>query len=358
MNGAETVSVIELPRKANWFVIAGALLLLAAAAVALWYFVIRREGQGESDGAAASSEDSDGTPASSEDSDGTPASSEDSDETPASSEDSDGTPASSEDSDETPVSSEDSDETPVSSEDSDETPVSSEDSEVCELSSWSSWSDCSELCGGGTQTRSRTILREEGQACPDTSALTETRVCNTQPCPSSTPATPADCVEPPWSECSKECGGGTKYRLKIWPGGGQPCPGLEETAPCNTQPCPKAVDCKVGPWSEWGPCDKECGGGRQQRTRQVLSYARYGGRPCREYEMQQSRECNTRPCNMTPECYANFMATDVCRAYLAESPGPFRTKGRSFCRSHPSLCRHPNALDAASCQRCKDSLPL
>jgi hypothetical protein len=54
----------------------------------------------------------------------------------------------------------------------------------CVVSQWSSWSACSEPCGGGTQTRRRTIVVQPangGIACPTN--LSESRACNTQPCP-------------------------------------------------------------------------------------------------------------------------------------------------------------------------------
>lgn len=52
----------------------------------------------------------------------------------------------------------------------------------CEVSGWSNWSTCSKTCGGGTQTRTRTITKQpsgKGQACPP---LSESQSCNTQAC--------------------------------------------------------------------------------------------------------------------------------------------------------------------------------
>jgi len=108
----------------------------------------------------------------------------------------------------------------------------------CVVSAWSAWSPCSSPCGSGTQTRTRTVVTPAangGKPCP---VLSETNPCNTQPCP-------VDCVVSAWSAwspCSVECGGGTQSRTRTvttFPAyGGTPCPTLVETNPCNTQPCP------------------------------------------------------------------------------------------------------------------------
>ena len=53
----------------------------------------------------------------------------------------------------------------------------------CRLSGWTSWSSCTKTCSGGTQKRSRSVLKPEQygrQACPK---LEESNECNTQECP-------------------------------------------------------------------------------------------------------------------------------------------------------------------------------
>jgi len=49
--------------------------------------------------------------------------------------------------------------------------------EDCQVSAWSSWTECSSKCGPGTSTRSRTVIKEErngGVSCPD---LHQTKKC-------------------------------------------------------------------------------------------------------------------------------------------------------------------------------------
>jgi len=62
----------------------------------------------------------------------------------------------------------------------------------CKLSDWSEWTKCSVECGGGVQTRSRTLISpaKNGGKC---GPLTETRECNIQPCPK-------DCQVSDWNE--------------------------------------------------------------------------------------------------------------------------------------------------------------
>ncbi|CEM31478.1 unnamed protein product, partial [Vitrella brassicaformis CCMP3155] len=162
----------------------------------------------------------------------------------------------------------------------------------CTVSDWSEWDKCSEECGGGTQSRTRTVVEPDqsgGAPCPE---LSEERACNEDPCA-------VDCEVGSWgnfSECSKSCGGGTRTRnrtVEVEPSDdGDQCPDLEETEECNTQPC--KTDCTVSDWSEWDKCSEECGGGTQSRTRTVVEPDQSGGAPCPE--LSEERACNEDPC--------------------------------------------------------------
>lgn len=52
----------------------------------------------------------------------------------------------------------------------------------CEVSKWSAWTTCTEICGGGTHTRTRDVTQRKqnyGKSCP---ALEQTEICNQRKC--------------------------------------------------------------------------------------------------------------------------------------------------------------------------------
>jgi hypothetical protein len=162
----------------------------------------------------------------------------------------------------------------------------------CQVSQWSDWAECDAVCGGGKTHRDRFIVtapRNGGTECPP---LREESTCNTQACP-------IDCQMGEWSEwsaCNKSCGGGVQMRNRpvlVEPAqGGNSCPSTQEVKDCNTQTCPQ--DCVIGDWSGWSGCDKPCGGGKQSRTRSVITSAHDGGRDCPE--LIEYHDCNTQEC--------------------------------------------------------------
>ena len=153
----------------------------------------------------------------------------------------------------------------------------------CAMSDWSEWTACDKTCGGGNQTRTRSVLREAnegGQAC---GPLSESRACNQAPC--------NDCRLSDWSAWGacllpNADGVGTKTRNKtvVDPGGpgGAACPApaaLVETSSCQ--------NCVVGPWQPAGtdadefanaPTDKATG--VRTLTRSVATPASAGGTEC------------------------------------------------------------------------------
>ncbi len=163
----------------------------------------------------------------------------------------------------------------------------------CAVSEWSDWGACSVGCGGGIQTRSRTVVTQPqygGQSCP---ALSESQSCNTQVCD-------RDCVVSDWSlasECSTRCGPGTqqlsRFIITEPAGNGVACPELSMIRDCpNNPPCP--IDCAVDDWTGWGACSSGCGGGVQTRTRNVTTQPQYGGLGCPS--LADNQACNIQPC--------------------------------------------------------------
>ncbi len=110
---------------------------------------------------------------------------------------------------------------------------------------------------------------------------------------------PVDCVVDvaPWGQWENDCANsGMMVRARQRPVsttpprfGGEPCPPYSELPPSvEEKPCPTPVDCEYSEWTDWG----ECKDGRQKRTRKILQYALYGGRPCsRDAALTQSQEC-------------------------------------------------------------------
>ncbi|CDJ47042.1 thrombospondin type 1 domain-containing protein, putative [Eimeria brunetti] len=157
---------------------------------------------------------------------------------------------------------------------------------------WTEWSACGASCGGGQQTRQRSVLSppvEDGEPCPE---LLETRECNTFSCDGGCHL--GDWSE--WTECSKPCEGGSKTRTRtviaIEPD--TDCPPSTQTAPCNLHEC--AVDCVASEWSQWTPCDVPCGVGTQRRMREVLEEPKGAGEPCPP--LDQLRPCDRGPCTV------------------------------------------------------------
>ena len=154
--------------------------------------------------------------------------------------------------------------------------------QVCDASGV--WSACvcsssgddviaADVSGGDTSVAADTLVT-------DTNVATDTLVV-------------VDCVAGDWTEwsaCSVDCGGGTQTRtrsVEVEPeGGGAACPALTDSQACNTQGC--AVDCVLGPWGNWGPCSAECNGS-QLRIRNVTTQPSNGGAACGQ--TTESRDC-------------------------------------------------------------------
>ncbi|XP_066923379.1 SCO-spondin-like isoform X8 [Clytia hemisphaerica] len=160
-------------------------------------------------------------------------------------------------------------------------------------SSWSSYSECSKACGDGLMTRKRTCTKPSpahgGKQCQGASI--EEERCKVKECP-------VDGGFSSWSlygECSELCGGGEQERSRTCTNptpahGGKDCEGkIEETRPCNTQKC--KVDGGYGPWSPYSACSKPCGEGERYRTRKCVETRRDCSGPSRSVQKCKVKSC-------------------------------------------------------------------
>jgi hypothetical protein len=139
----------------------------------------------------------------------------------------------------------------------------------CTLSPWEE-QECSVPCGGGIQKLTRSVVSppQGGAKCLP---LQQMKSCSDSPCP-------VDCRLESWSgwsKCSAECGGGVEQRLRDvsrhMKNNGKPCGETSETKACNVQAC--EADCDLSDWSEWSKCSKECDGGTRKRQKFVKKQA-------------------------------------------------------------------------------------
>jgi hypothetical protein len=169
----------------------------------------------------------------------------------------------------------------------------------CEVSKWDP-EECSKECATGEQKLTRKILThpDGGAKCLPLEAM---RSCNQQPCP-------VDCrlkIWSGWSKCSAECGGGVQQRLRevkrAMAHGGKPCGAVSETKACNAQACEK--DCELGSWTKWSACSKDCDGGTKKRQKFIKVEPLGAGECADEWSVKrlQYKKCNMVRCKVPDE---------------------------------------------------------
>jgi len=164
----------------------------------------------------------------------------------------------------------------------------------CVVSKWDP-EECSAVCGGGAQKLERNIMTKAngGAKCVPLAAM---KKCNMQPCP-------VDCSLSTWngwSKCSAQCGGGVQQRLRevkvAMKFGGRPCDRTSQTQACNDQACEK--DCELDSWTKWSICSKDCDGGTQKRQKFVKTPAKGAGKCAGRWskERLEYKKCNMNRC--------------------------------------------------------------
>ncbi|XP_043929994.1 papilin isoform X2 [Protopterus annectens] len=169
------------------------------------------------------------------------------------------------------------------------------------------WSSCSTTCGGGSQSRSVYCVsyngREAHSAVDDAecAAFAEKphtqQFCSLKHC--------ATWTVGPWSQCSERCGKGFQTRT-VSCGTGLasslqdfaclPQPKPTTTQSCLVQECTQEVGWHIG---DWGLCSKSCGSGLRERQVICADNDRnfYGPENCNERDRPAIVEkCNTQSC--------------------------------------------------------------
>ncbi|CAK8695093.1 unnamed protein product [Clavelina lepadiformis] len=153
---------------------------------------------------------------------------------------------------------------------------------------WSDWDDCSEMCGGGVRSKSRSCINGniKDVGCNVGEATIE-ELCNTDVCDQWS-------EWKPWSSCSKTCDGGRQSAMRECIGGTAGvggCPGKNtRSRQCATMVCPF-----WSKWSKFGKCSKTCGGGTKTQTR-TCENGNPGDSGCHMGTDRNTVQCNTQAC--------------------------------------------------------------
>ncbi|TSK28216.1 Thrombospondin type-1 domain-containing protein 7A [Bagarius yarrelli] len=182
----------------------------------------------------------------------------------------------------------------------------------CQMSDWSSWSECSHTCGlAGKLWRQRTVIQAsqgDGRPCP--SQMEQWKPCPVKPCYSWRYS--------PWSPCKVEgarCGEGLRFRnvscfVSDNAGGSggslvddELCGDLEQTVDGDKQIIlEEACECYLTDWTSWSSCQQSCVGGEdlglgsvQVRSRAALAEEPENLEQCPEQEWE-SQPCTAGQC--------------------------------------------------------------
>jgi len=207
----------------------------------------------------------------------------------------------------------------------------------CEVEEWVE-QECSVPCDdagvGGTLKLTREITQmnnEHGVKCP---SLSWEIKCGRKPCE-------VDCEQSEWggySDCTAECGGGVQSKTRTIitkpRNGGTKCELNTETISCNSFSCNR--DCSLTDWV-YRPCSVACGGGWEVRRKHETRPKRGEGKcPKKKSRMRyQKRRCNQHACRGDEECVAK---QDLIIAI--DGSGSVREKGFEVLRNFTAEIAH------------------
>ncbi|XP_065671429.1 uncharacterized protein LOC100203937 isoform X14 [Hydra vulgaris] len=136
-------------------------------------------------------------------------------------------------------------------------------------SDWSSWSNCSVSCGGGTKNRTRMCLDQVNPCVGNTTDITD--CYSNLTCAAITISYWSDWSS--WSNCSVSCGGGTKNRTRMCLDPVKSCLGnTTDISDCYINlTCEANSKSSWSNWGTWSNCTVTCGVGIMNRTRLCFS---------------------------------------------------------------------------------------
>nr|XP_026692083.1 A disintegrin and metalloproteinase with thrombospondin motifs adt-1-like isoform X2 [Ciona intestinalis] len=238
---------------------------------------------------------------------------------------------------------------------------------------WGNWGECTASCGGGTREATRTCntFGQAGATC--SGDATKSEACNTTPCPT--------WGEWQWDSCSNTCGGGTRTGTRTCNkhGGTLECTGSATTSEsCGNAAC---VGASWGDFGAWSACTASCNGGTRTRTRSC-NQGSIGSNGCPSGGESELEPCNTfgcptwndmvwgdcsvtcgggtrtgtRTCNRnggTADCVGSNTVTGVCGAAQCATSSCVDTLGD--CSDYSSLCSslaHQSLLQSICPQTC------
>ncbi|XP_065925067.1 A disintegrin and metalloproteinase with thrombospondin motifs adt-1-like [Magallana gigas] len=219
------------------------------------------------------------------------------------------------------------------------------------LTPWTAWGQCSVSCGSGEQSRFR-----ECDLTPAEQIQFNCTFKDEQKKPCKMPDCPIDggwSAWSAWGKCSNNCGRGQETRTRTCTNpppqnGGADCVGSgTESRDCIGCPDGKPLT----PWTAWGQCSVTCGSGEQSRFRECdLTPAEQTNFNC-TFKDEQKKPCKIRECpidgnwgpwSMWSECCVNSRS----RIRQCNNPPP----------QHGGAC-HGTSIEGETCLGCPGTWP-